>query len=256
MRWRSVFLVLFFASSVSPVTRLYSVQKGRPVDLPVPVLAEDVRDPIFALLAALLDAGAYGSLEPATIDSVARAAGGSRLPYGHLESMERDPQGRDRSVLRMRFDDDLKLSVPYSILGYNPGSLRSSRDLRLQHWRLRTFALRWKDGDDWRQLRLRDVELFALREGGVSLDVDWWIDKLFGSGLDDTDLVGFAILRHENRRLVVAFGYNKSGDGRSGVFDLTEDEVRFPAPKELLRLGRELRARAESLLVELDEGER
>jgi hypothetical protein len=250
VRWPSVILLLMLASSASSTTRLYSFQKGRPVELSLPALATDVRDPIFALLAALLDAGAYGSLAPATIDSVARAAGGSRLPYGHLLSMERDPQAVDRSILRMRFDGDLKLSVPYSILGYNPGSLRSSRDVQLQHWKLPTFALRWQEGDEWRELRLRDIELFALREGSVRLDVDWWVDKLFGSGLDDTDLVGFAIIHHEERRQVVAFGYNGSGKGRSGVFDLTQDEVRFPAPKELLRLGRELRARAESLLAE------
>jgi hypothetical protein len=81
------------------------------------------------------------------------------------------------------------------------------------------------------------------------MDVDWWLDKLLGARLDDTQLVGVALVKREGRRLAVAFGYTQARQGRTGVFDLAKDEVVFPAPRELLALGRELRTEVERRLV-------
>ena len=216
-------------------------------------LAGDVGDPLLALIVGLLDIEAYGGLAPAQIDSVVIAHGGSKLPHRELLRVDRAPAAADaRSTVDVALHGDLKLPVPYSILGYNPGSMAASENFRLREWILPRFTIH-VHGDDSPQARsYRDLRLYGIESGWIRMDVDWWLDKLMGSRLDDTQLVGVALIREGERRLAVAFGYTQDHKGRTGVFDLAADEVVFPAPRELLVLGRELRAVVESRMAESD----
>jgi hypothetical protein len=213
-------------------------------------LAEDVGDPLFALLAGLLDAGAYGTIGPACLDSVMTAEGGTSLPYDLIRLLAREPGDSHRdAVVRIEFRDEFKVAVPYSILGYHPGDMSSQRELVLYEWRLRDQMLRIPAKDDpAHELTLHDVHLFAVQTGRVDLDVDWWLDKLLRGKLDDVHVTGFLVFRREDTRYGLAFGYTKGGKGRTGLFDLTRDEIVFPAPYEYLYLGRSMRAHMETLL--------
>ena len=60
-------------------------------------------------------------LEPAAIDSIMEAEGGSKLPYELVEKVDRRPRtDGSRSFVDVQLLEELDLPVPYSILGYNP----------------------------------------------------------------------------------------------------------------------------------------
>jgi hypothetical protein len=229
---------------------LYRLDQGRPTPLDEFSLAADIRDPLLALIVGLLDVDAYGGLSPAAIDSVVRAHGGSKLPYREVTLVDRRPRTDDaRARVDVALRRELNLPVPYSILGYNPGSMLASQHFALREWWVPDFRVRYRDGGKWSDAVYRDVQLFGITEGWMRMDVDWWLDKLLGGRLDDTQLVGVALVHREGARFAVAFGYTAEKQGRTGVFDLAKDEVVFPAPRELLALGRALRSDVERRLA-------
>ena len=229
---------------------LYRLDQGRPVPVTEFALAPDVRDPLLALIVGLLDLDAYGGLSPGAIDSVVRAHGGSKLPYREVVLVDRRPRS-DAAVadVDVQLRRQLDQPVPYSILGYNPGSMLASPHFALREWRVPDVRVRFQEGKDWLDRQYLDLQLFGIVEGWIRMDVDWWLDKLLAGKLDDTQLVGVALLSWRESRVAVAFGYTSEMQGRTGVFDLTKDEVIFPAPRELLALGRTLRGEVERRLA-------
>lgn len=229
-------------------TRLWTYHAGEPRPATVR-LADDVQDPLFALLAALIDENVFGGLEGAFLDSVMTAEGGTSLPYRLVESLQREPGDAHRdAIVRVRFRGEFKVPVPYSILGYHPGDMSSEQELTLSEWVLghHTFAIPTQD-DPSRTVAVEDLHLFGIEVGRVDLDVDWWLDKLMGKKLDDVDVTGFLVFRRDGVRYGLAFGYAEGGRGRTGVFDLGADEIVFPAPRDFLVMGRSMRARMETL---------
>ncbi len=224
---------------------------GLPIRLP---FTEDVQDPLFAMLIGLVENDIYGTLNRSRLQAeLDRRDAGTKLPYERLVDVTRLPADRDRptNTIEVRFDDDVKLPVPYSILGYNPGSLRVSQTCRFLEWKLGKIEVPYMDGkgDDRHQkmARLEDVHLYSLVEGELLLDIDGWIDALMGGGLDDTDMVALMLCRYEGDWHGFAMGYNHDRKGRSGAMNFREDKIVFPSPTEVKTLGRKMRARAESL---------
>jgi len=241
-------LILGWAGSV-PAATLWTPGPAGP-EPATARLASDVGDPVFALLAGLLDDNVYGRLDPAFVDSVVVVHGETKLPHRSMRWLTRDPSpARRRATLGLLVEEGFKVPVPYSILGYNPGSLSTSEEMELWEWALGDLPFRWIDDEgQTREFTARNATLFGLARGEVRMDVDWWLDKLLGSRLDDVDLVGFLLFHRDDVRYAVAFGYNPDRSGRTGVFDLTHDEIVFPAPRAYLNVGRTMRARVEGWL--------
>jgi hypothetical protein len=209
-------------------------------------LAADAKDPLFALFAGLLDAGAFGELEPARLDSIVTAAGGSRMAYRRIRSITRQPldlQGRSR--LTITFGRDVRLPVPYAVLGYHPGQLVATREVVLEECSLGRQTFRVPGEGGMEDVTVDDLHLFGVREGKLQADVDAWLDWLMGDDADDIEIGGMLLLRRDGRRFGVAFGRTRKGQGRSGVFDLTGDELLFPVPRAYLVIGRLMRERWE-----------
>lgn len=213
-------------------------------------LNERVADPVFAFLLGVLDEDLWGWVDQAYLDSLARAHDGSALPVELVRRIERrpGPVGTDSEV-RLVFDEELKTPIPFSILGYNPGSIRATRELRLLHWRLPPQDLTLPGPDDSEvDVEIHGAHLFVFAEGGMRMDIDYVLDKLLGSRLDDVDLSGFLVFEEGEELVGLGFGYNGSGDGRTGAFDFRRNESVFPAPPRWLALGRLSRGLGESLL--------
>lgn len=211
--------------------------------------APDVVDPLFGLLVGLLDAGAYGRLEHAAVDSLVRSRGGSRMPVEAVVELQRTPAagGADAQV-RVLFAGDLELDIPYSLLGYHPGSIRTTRELRLREWSLGDRPFWLPDQPGGRRIVVEDLRLWMVERGRLELDVDAWLDKLFGPRLDDVEITGMLLFRWRGKRWGLGFGYSRGGDGRTGVFDLSGDEMHFPAEEAFLHMGRQMRAEGEARL--------
>ena len=210
-------------------------------------IAEDVSDPFFAVMVGVVDRAQFGRLDTAYFDSVATAAGGSRVPLERILAMEKIPAVAPASSrVKVQLDGPMKVPIPYSILSYNPGSVRASEHFEMVHWVIGDRTVGYREDDEDRELVVQDVHLFGLIQGEMSLDIDGWLDRLMRGKLDDVNLVGYAIFRDGDRRIGLGVGYNNKNKGRTGALDLGLNESLFPAPKSYLALGRGLREIAEA----------
>lgn len=227
---------------------------GLPVSLPY---VDEIRDPIFSILVGLVDSDIYGTLtQDRLVMQLDRMGRTSHLPYKSVREVTRLPAGEDRPTneISVIFDGELALPIPYSILGYNPGSFRATERCLFREWNLGTVTLQHstKRGEEIEMVPvvLEDVHLYGLEQGEVTLDIDGWVDRMFGGSLDDTDIVGLMLCRYQGKWIGVAMGYNEDKRGRSGALDFREDKVVFPSPDEIKTVGRTMRSRLESLLAD------
>lgn len=204
---------------------------------PAPSEVEDdsgppVAEPFFAWLIHLTETDTLGTWSAEEIQStLGQWPGTSRFPVETLVRLERRrpseaeqfswPHAAVRAVWEMTLTEDLERSMPYSILGYHPGTLRLSRHLLLTEVRKGTLA--YADGAD--PHLMRDVIMFRLDQGYLVLDVDGLVDRLLGKSLDDSGTVGFVLAREEGRLLGLAVSLGRSGRRIYGEFDFRQDKV-------------------------------
>jgi hypothetical protein len=221
---------------------------GLPEALPI---EPQVKDPVFAVMLAMVRSGLYGVLTREHLErELARRQLRSRLPYRTVREVARLPEApQDTARVSVRFERPLDVPIPYSILWYHPGRIRGASACAFHEWRLGELELphEARPGAPATILRLRDVHVFGLEAGSLMVDVDGWLDRLLGSGLDDTDVSGLAVFRYEGRSYGMALGYNRSRRARSGAFDFEADRVVFPYPSEMKTVGRLMRGRLEVL---------
>lgn len=208
-----------------------------------PFLAEEVTDGLFAYLLGLLDRQRYGALTGAHLARVLDVTGRrSCVPHRQVREIRRAPAEGSAGWARAVFDEDLDFPVPYSILGYHPGSLRASQETLFEERYFERLRIPNPDPQGDATIELTEVTLWSLVAGEIVIDIDGWVDFLLGGRLDDTYVVGLAVFRYEGERLAIATGFNREGQGRSGALDLARNEIRFPAPSEMKAIGRGLRA--------------
>lgn len=210
---------------------------------PVPPTAgPEVRDPFFAFCVALAEGDSLGVWSGPDLAARIAATGRlSKLPVEMIVRLERrevplplQPAHRGRHAARrwrVELDGDLARPLPYSILGYHPGTLHVSRVLEALEWVLPGSSVR-VDGPDGPELRVGTMHALRLEVGHVILDADGLVDKLLGKKLDDTWTEAFVLARvdgaadpRENGLNGVALGRSRNGRPLNGAFDFRRDEV-------------------------------
>jgi len=219
---------------------------------PVLPTTPEVQDPVFSILLALIEGDRCGTISAERMSrEIAGTGRSTNIPVDFLSELRRSVlEGSPHAEIVLTSRDDIDLPVPYRVLVYHPGSMRASRILELDEWSLGTVRISGPRGKDGTRIPvvLDDVRLWGIRRGSVMLDVDGWLDKVMGSKLDDTRLVGFALFRYGGQLLGMAMGYNPDGKGRSGTFHFQRDSILFPNPPPLRAAGAHLRARLERLM--------
>jgi hypothetical protein len=207
-----------------------------------------VKDGVFAVLVGLVESDSYGSLTSEHLGrDLTRRGGRSRLPYRKLRELRRAPEDPGRTArVDALFEGPLDMPIPYTILGYHPGSLRADEACAFREWRLGDLAVPGPQGP----LLVQDVRAFGFRSGRIRVDFDGWLDWLMGAALDDTNVTGIAIFRLRGRWIGMAVGRNDKGEPRSGSFDFQLDKVLIPPPDDLRAVARHLRRR----IAELEQG--
>ncbi len=206
----------------------------------------EVRDPLFELLIAIAEGDSLGVWEaPALAVRVAGSGRPTRLPLDRIRRVERQAVidsastalGGPRPTRRWRLslDGDLAFPMPYSILGYHPGTLRLSREIVLSEWRLGDANLRLARDDSARVFPYAGVVCWRLDEGWLVLDADGWVDRLLGSALDDSWTEGLALGRLDGRLVGLALGVNRESRRLMGEFDFRADKV-FPNGRPAARV--------------------
>ena len=97
---------------------------------------DDVKDRFFAYMIGLAEADAYGNLSAEDLSGVLdEFAGETRIPFGLITGIERRrvEQGNP-TLVSISFLEELKTPVPYSILGYHPGSVVADTTVRFNEY--------------------------------------------------------------------------------------------------------------------------
>jgi hypothetical protein len=207
------------------------------------VLAEGVTDPLFSAMVGVVDADFYGGIRQAQIDSIVVANGGSKLPHEVFAEIRRAPvPGAAAALVQFILLEEVDRPIPYSLLGYNPGSIRASQQLDFLEFDIGRRRYLVKIDDEQIVVEIESAHLLVLADGYMEMDFDGWLDRLLGSKLDDMHVKAFLLFTIEDQRFSLGMGQTKKGRGKTGAFDFLEDSTVFPAPKELLVVGREMRA--------------
>jgi hypothetical protein len=211
----------------------------------------DVKEPVFAVLMALVRSGLYGVLTREHLErELDRRKARSRLPYRTVRDVVRLPAALGpTAIVTVHFEGSLDVPIPYSILWYHPGRIRGADSCSFREWMLGTVHLphEARPGAAPSTLELSNVHLFGLDWGRLEVDIDGWLDRLMGSAIDDTEVNGLVVFRYAGRGYGMALGHNRSRRALSGAFDFQGDRIVFPYPSELKTVGRLMRWRLETL---------
>lgn len=233
---RALALAVALGTAFAPAMPARAADPALPLGLPETLApAPAVKDPVFGILVGLLASDIYGPLTQERLQhELTRLHTPSRLPYARLRDLERLPvEPGHTAVTNLRFDRPFREPIPYSILGYHPGSFIASPRCVLREWLLGTVRVG--------PVRLDEVHLFEVSEGRMRVDIVGWLDFLLGASLDDTEVTGLVVFRRDGRWLGMAVGHNDKGGPRSGLFDFTQDRILFPSPPELRGVASQMR---------------
>jgi hypothetical protein len=177
-------------------------------------------DPFYAFIIGITEGDSLGVWFKEDLYSFAgRFEGKSKLPLDHFRRLERRPitnaevevrRGvRVGRIWRLTLDENLRIPLPYSILGYRPGSVYISGVLEFSEWRLGNRNLRVLVNDEVSVMPVTDLVIFRLDTGWIVLDVHGWLDKLLGGKLDDCWTQGFAICRQDGEIRTLSLSYSR-----------------------------------------------
>ncbi len=193
---------------------------------------DEIREPFFSLVMNWAAEDSLGTWSAADVTAYAKALGReSKLPVDKLVSFSRQhpteaqranwPNVEIRAIWNVDLGQNQAPPMPYSILGYHPGTLRISGILQLAEIQISEMDL-VVDGIN---TRVTEVQMFRLQKGTMVLDVDGWLDILLGSKLDDAAVVAFVAGRENGSRVSLAVSLGKKGRNIYGEFDLNKDKA-------------------------------
>ncbi len=196
----------------------------------------EIREPFFAFLLGMVEADSLGQWTGAELRAAAEDAGRpSRFPLDQVVSLSRSRPdsvsarrytgARVQANWRIVLAEDQDRPMPYSIMGYHPGSLLIGGELVLAELAAIDLDLAWGGGEDRQSEIVTEVRIFALEKGHVVLDADGWLDALLGAGLDDSWTVGFVTGREQGRLMGLGVSLGRKGRHIYGEFDFANDEV-------------------------------
>jgi hypothetical protein len=205
---------------------------GREVWLP----ESEVKDRFFSYLIGLVQVDTCGLLDAGDLQGVLEDfKGRTSIPFELIRYIKRDcGDGAGPKEVSIVFNGELKTPVPYSILGYHPGSVNTSSTVRFYEWEIPYKTLRWSRKEP---VELTEIHVYGIYEGWAVVDIDVWLDTLLGGLLDDTRIVALALFKYGGDWHGLAAGYGPSGEGRSGIFNFSQNRILFPTPVHLRMLG-------------------
>ena len=194
--------------------------------------APEINEPFFAMVLQWAAEDSLGTWSGDDVMAYAEALGRpSKFPIEELVSFSRSrpaaadegiwPDMHIKAIWDIELVGDLTPAMPYSILGYHPGTLRISGIIRMAELHLGTVQLTKVDGS----VSVSDIQLFRLEKGILILDVDGWLDALLGKRLDDAAMLGFVSAREEGRLIGLAVSIGNNGRSIYGELDFQQDKV-------------------------------
>ncbi len=218
------------------------------------VLREQVKEPLFAFVLSMIAADSVGTWTAADLEAFAADWGEKTdFPLDRLVSLAREVvppeqrlrhdgvECRRRLVFTMR-EDHLEFPMPYSILGYHPGTVVTNSPLVFDEWALGPRTVEVRVDKEKRQYAVEALTVFQIRRGANYLDVDAWLDNLLGDVVDDAWTLAFAVGWEDDRLL--GFGVSTGRKGRRifGELNFRTGEVEMHGRPVIRGLAAHVRA--------------
>lgn len=201
-------------------------------------LHQQVHDPLFAFVFSMAERDSLGTWTAADLLVFSKEWGeDSVFPLaGNLASLTREalPDGRVRYRRGVRCNRRwvvrfaparLEIPMPYSILGYHPGSLSFDSPLTLFEWRLGERTMHVTVEGSTRRYACDALTVFQIASGWIVLDIDGWIDRLLGKAADDAAMEGFAVGWIDGQLVGVGNSVGRKGRRMLGELNFRSDEV-------------------------------
>ena len=201
-------------------------------------LREQVVEPLFAFVFSLTEADSLGTWTANDLLAFSESWGEeSAFPVAeYLDSMTREKLTGDQVInhrgahCNRRWQIDLKpalaeFPLPFSILGYHPGTLSINTSLVLNEWRLGARSVHVTVEGATRRYEAEAITVWEIVAGWIILDVDGWLDKLLGGAADDAANKGFTACWVDDELVGVGISVGKNGRTIYGEFDLRTGEI-------------------------------
>jgi hypothetical protein len=211
---------------------------GREISLP----RSEVKDSLLAYAVGVIHAGIEVELDhDFLLNTLSEFKSTTGLPFEkvRLISQRRTP-GSPFDTFTVGFLHEMRIPVPFSLLGYHPGMIRSSENVVFVEQRLPLRVL--GDGS-----AIAPLYVFQLREGYAQIDVDDWITFLFSNIIDDITIRALAVFRYERHWFCMLVGTGRKGQLIAGMLDFRTDRILFPTPAKMRGLAADLLEEAGSV---------
>ena len=203
---------------------------GRPSrDISLPPTA--VKDTFFAYVLGIIQTGVEVDIDNAGMrDILTEFKSTLKLPFDLVTRVTQHTTDQSTAI-GLDFDADVSIPIPFALLGYHPGSIKSSADLIFGV----TKTVYREPGAS---APTSPVFSLTLQQGSVLVDVDDWLEALFPSMLEDTWVhhLIFFLWHGQWVGLLEGRGQRDNREMRA-YFNFTANRILFPIPAELDRIG-------------------
>ena len=203
---------------------------GRDISLP----PTEVRDTFFAYVLGTIRAGVEVDIDNAGMrDILTEFKSTLKLPFDLVTRVTQHTTDHSTAI-GLDFDGDVSIPIPFALLGYHPGNIKSTADLSFGV--TKTFYQEPSTSAPPAQ-----VFALTLQQGSVLVDIDDWLEALFPSLLEDTQVHHLIFFVWHGQWVGLLEGQGER-DGREmrAYFNFTANRILFPIPAELDRIGRQL----------------
>jgi hypothetical protein len=205
---------------------------GREIALP----PEQVKDTFFAYVIGVIASGTDLEMTNEDLrDILTEFKTNLNLPFDLIRGVVQhtDEQSGECSM-SIAFNGDAKIPIPFSLLGYHPGSILATSQLHFTQ----TRPVSSREDEP---VTANPVYVMHLTEGQIVVDVDDWLISLLPSMLDDLSVRFIAIFHYKEDWYCQLGGTGRRAKkGLNWFFSLTGNRIIYPIPKELARLGRRI----------------
>ena len=203
---------------------------GREICLP----SDEIKDPFLSFVVGVVRTDTEFELDSLYLTELfGEYAGASAIPFEEIEKVSRRRSGiSGRDQLSIDFKAPISYPIPFSILGYHPGSMLTSQELVLRAVDALAFPSAFTEA-----FGQSGAYVYEISQGFVFFDLDRWLDILLGKLLDDILLRAVIILTYRGDWHGLLSGYSNSGRMVSGAFNLRRNRIVFPVPATLREAG-------------------
>jgi hypothetical protein len=204
---------------------------GREVAVP----PKEVKDSFFAYVIGIISTGIEVDIDSEGMREVLTEFRTSLdLPFDLIERVRQARGiGGGGGALGLDFVADAAIPIPFSFLGYHPGSIRVTKELLFD--RIVTgYPDARAGGGEIAVYRL------AIARGRLVVDMDRWLDDLLGDYVDDLPVENLVFFRWKGDWTGLLQGAGYKGQPLRAFFNFRRNRIIFPVPAELDGLGRGL----------------